>query len=360
MSSIKITEENLWQYYEKVSEYEAACKFCSLIYIFVVQDIFLLHVREQHNEIARYEETYKGQQEWPWTCFKYNDTSTSQCLLCRKNFQSDFQSLVHHLRQKHFKTEEDFVSHGWEWKYCKRTNDFTVECSIHSDCSREYNINIHYKLNEHIISKHSGELRDARGIHDVVLSSESILKLNTIEIDKNMWQYYTKLSSCQANCRYCTYQCQYTYIERLSAHIQQEHEAVFKWEETHIKSEHQEPWMYFKYLYAYMSDKDELSIPYAKCLMCRELFVITPNCLTTHLSEKHSKEKHISTNNHWVMKYFRLEQEKKTDDTDKTKCTICYKNIFNSINPSMSGHIIKNHPKQLQRCISRKNMKKLL
>nr|XP_012220500.1 PREDICTED: uncharacterized protein LOC105671143 [Linepithema humile] len=288
MSEVIVTEKNVWQYYERVSNYEAKCRLCRQNYVYVYST-FRLHITAKiHDDITTYEETCKGRQEWPWTCYKYNDTF-SQCLFCRKNFQSDFQSLASHLHHKHVNEVKNYVLHDWIYKYCTKVGDFKVQCT---ECIQKLHITLHQNLNIHIVSKHSEELRNAQETRDIVLSSKSVMNLKTIEVKENMWEYYTKLSSFEAKCKYCTYKVKYIFIKHLSMHVKKWHKSLSEWEQA---DENQKPWIYFKYSYEYTFDKNIL---HSECLMCGEFFLTTLESTKTHLSQ-HSEELHDFIRDHW-------------------------------------------------------------
>nr|XP_012220498.1 PREDICTED: uncharacterized protein LOC105671142 isoform X1 [Linepithema humile] len=173
------------------------------------------------------------------------------------------------------------------------------------------------------------------------------MNLKTIEVKENMWEYYTKLSSFEAKCKYCTYKVKYIFIKHLSMHVKKWHKSLSEWEQA---DENQKPWIYFKYAYEYTFDENIL---HSECLMCGEFFLTTLESTKTHLSQ-HSEELHDFIRDHWVMKYFI-----KSDDTTKFKCTICCKNITIFIDSKVSHHIIVSHPKELHLSISIKSMQKL-
>ncbi|XP_012232178.1 uncharacterized protein [Linepithema humile] len=347
MSEIKVTKENVWQYCEKVSDYQAKCRICRQKYIYV-DPKFREHTKDRHPEIFKYEETCKGRQEWPWICFKYNDTSTSQCLLCRQNFQPDFQSLASHLHQKHFNEVKNYVLHAWIWKYFKKSSDFQLKCN---ECSGKYSMILKKNLSNHIVINHSEELRYAQETRDVVHSSISVCNSKVIEVKENMWEYYSKLPNFRARCKSqnCTFECHYISHVLLLVHIDEKHKAILEWENEHID---QKPWMYFKYSFEYISDK---KILYSECLICDEFFLVDRESTTTHMLQKHSEEELRNfIDNPWMMKYFI-----QSDDTTEFKCTICCKNITININSVLSDHIIENHLEKLHLNISTKNKEKL-
>nr|XP_012232179.1 PREDICTED: uncharacterized protein LOC105677876 isoform X1 [Linepithema humile] len=345
MSEIIVTRENVWQYFEKVSDYQAKCKICAQKYIYI-NSTFHQHIKRKHAEIFHYEETCKGRHEW--LCFKYNDTLTSQCLFCRQNFQSDFQFLAYYLHQKHVNEVENYVLYDWTWKYCTRISDFQIKCTV---CTQELYIPLPQNLNKHIVNKHSEELKNAQETCDITLSSESVMNSNIMEVKENMWKYYTKLPNFRTRCKLqnCNFECNYISSTYFSIHIHEKHKAIFKWKNAHND---QKPWIYFNYSFEYISDKEIL---YSKCLMCGEFFLVDCESTTTHLLQKHSEEELRNfIDNPWIMKYFKV-----SDDTAEIKCTICCKNITINIFPFVSDHIIENHLEELHFNISTKDMKKL-
>nr|XP_012215730.1 PREDICTED: uncharacterized protein LOC105668124 [Linepithema humile] len=344
MAEIIITKKNVWQYYEKVSDYKVKCRFCRQKYTYVKLN-FREHIINNHSDIKKYEETHKGRQEWPWICFKYNDTSTSQCLFCRENIESDFKSLKSHLHQKHVNEVKNYVLYDWIWKYCTR-NNFKIKCTY---CSEEFSIYLQgYNLKIHI-ERHSEELRNVRERCDIVLSSESVNISKSIELNENMWVYYNKLPFFRAKCKWenCAFECDYINDDLLS-HIRKNHEAIYKWER---EDGNKKSCKYLKYWCEYIFDKE---IPHSECLMCGEFLTVSES-IETHISEKHSvEEERYIVDDHWTMKYFR-----ESDDNDEVKCTICCKKITINFDNVMFIHTMRWHLKELQSIISKKATDKL-
>nr|XP_012221190.1 PREDICTED: uncharacterized protein LOC105671529 isoform X2 [Linepithema humile] len=343
MSEISVTKENVWQYYEKVSDYQAKCRFCRNEYTYIYIN-FRKHIGK-HPRIIEYEE-YKGRQEWPWICFKYNDTSTSQCLFCCENIRSDFQFLANHLKQKHFNEVESYVLYDWTWKYFAKVNDFKIECTV---CFYDESIFLSGSIKKHIVCKHLEELKNAQETRNIALSLETVRDLKIMEIKENTWEYYTKVTYFHVKCKFqnCTYQI-HNYSLRLYAHVKQEHEVICKWEEDHINEKW--PWTYFRYSYEYIFDQ---SILFSECFFCGEFFPADKISTTTHLSDKHSATEIHNFTDNWIKKYVI-----QSTDTKKFKCTICCKNLTIDIS-EMCYHTIISHPEELQSIISRKSTQKL-
>nr|XP_012232471.1 PREDICTED: uncharacterized protein LOC105678049 [Linepithema humile] len=202
-------------------------------------------------------------------------------------------------------------------------------------------------LKQHIVTRHSEELRNARERRDIVLLSQSVINSKIIEVNENMWVHYNKLPFFRAKCKWenCAYECDYINDDALFSHILNNHEA-YKWENGNQIS-----CRYLKYWCEYIFDKE---IPHSECLMCGE-FLTVSECIATHISKKHSvEEKRNIIDDHWIMKYF-----KQCDDTDEVKCTICCKIITINIKPEVSSHTMTCHPEELQSIISKKATDKL-
>nr|XP_012221281.1 PREDICTED: uncharacterized protein LOC105671574 isoform X1 [Linepithema humile] len=343
MSEISVTRENVWQYYEKVSDYQAKCRFCRNEYTYTYIN-FSKHIKK-HPCIIEYEE-YKGRQEWPWICFKYNDTSTSQCLFCCENFRSNFQFLANHLKQKHSNKVESYVLYDWTWKYFAKVNDFKIECTV---CIYSESCILSSNIRKHLVQKHLKELKTAQETRDIALSLETVQNLKSMEIKENMWEYYTKVTYFQVKCKFQNTHLFFNYNLQFYMHVKQKHEEICKWEEDHKIEKW--PWMCFKYSYEYISDK---SILFSECFLCGDFFPADKISTTTHLSDKHSATGMRNFTDNWIIKYVI-----QSADTRKFKCTICCKNLTIDISSEMYYHTIKSHPEELQSIISRKDTQKL-
>nr|XP_012221210.1 PREDICTED: uncharacterized protein LOC105671540 isoform X2 [Linepithema humile] len=361
MSEIIVTKENVWQYYEKLSDWVAKCKFCANKYMYIDDRWFYEHIQRTHQEIFEYE-TYEGRQEWPWIYFKYAYSYTHplsnictlylKCLLCGVNCDhSTIESLVNHLRNhsNNKKELEDYVFHDWVKKYCTKCTDFTMDCNL---CFlSKYNFSLENHLNEHITT-HSDNLGNELETYDIVTSLEYVQDSKIIEIQTNMWEYYyNNLPYFQAKCKFCVFQCCYVDIINLHSHIETEHKKIFDCEK--ILEGAKSPWMYFKYSYQYISNKYRF---YSICLICGVIFPFTMKSLKNHLTHQHSDEElknYTGIFHDWIWKYCR-----QSDDNNEVKCNICCKNVSVYISTAMY-HAIKEHPEELQRNISKKKTQKL-
>nr|XP_012231368.1 PREDICTED: uncharacterized protein LOC105677368 isoform X2 [Linepithema humile] len=197
----------------------------------------------------------------------------------------------------------------------------------------------------HIKSKHSEELRNVRERSNIVLLSEFVINSKIKEVNENMWVYYNKLSFSRAKCKYCVYECNYCFNE-LFIHMKKKHKAIFELERAH---QNQEPWIYFKYSYEYISDK---KILHSECLTCGK-FLTDSEFIQTHILEEHSIQKRNFIYK-WEMKYC-----KQSDVTNEVKCTICCEMITIKFSPEVSSHTMECHTEKLQPIISKKATDKL-
>nr|XP_012224431.1 PREDICTED: uncharacterized protein LOC105673402 [Linepithema humile] len=63
------TKKHIWEYYIKLSDFEAQCKYCENKYNYIDNGNFIRHIAKLHEEIWKYEEGGKLRKR-PWMYFK--------------------------------------------------------------------------------------------------------------------------------------------------------------------------------------------------------------------------------------------------------------------------------------------------
>ncbi|XP_067213426.1 uncharacterized protein [Linepithema humile] len=328
MSPNIITNKNVWEYYTKVSDFKAKCKYCKYTYLYKDSSNFKTHIKK-HKEISEDEEEKKLIR---WKYFKYLNQYSSQCVICNTDVPSTTESVEHHL-SLHSEEQKNYYVYGTDWTLRFRTekNDKIVECNI---CHKNISLCISKSLDYHIKKKHLDKLKNTQEAYDTVGSSERVSSLQTdtmsprIITNKNVWEYYTKVSDFKAKCKYC----ENTYFYKDSSNFK-----------THIKihkeiSEDEEKnklirWKYFKYLNQYSS----------QCVICNTDVPSTTESVEHHLSLHSEEQKNYYVyGTDWTLR-FRTEKNDKIEE-----CNICHKNISLSISKSLDYHTKNKHLDKLK------------
>ena len=148
--SLYITnKKQVWDYFIKLSDYEAQCMFCENKYCYAINSYFKSHVARNHTDIWKYEEERKLIR-WPWQYFKYFNKSRSQCIICDATVLCTTKSVKNHLNL-HSSQQQDNIYQSWQHKYWTRKDDFVVECNI---CQNNVTLSISRSLNYHLKMAH--------------------------------------------------------------------------------------------------------------------------------------------------------------------------------------------------------------
>ncbi|XP_067210298.1 uncharacterized protein [Linepithema humile] len=332
------TKKHIWEYYTKLTDFKAQCKYCEVKHIYINDSSFKRHIRLFHKKILEFEEEKKLIKE-PWMYFKYSDQLLLQCIICDADILSTSKSedLEDHLSSHSEEQRKNHILQNWKRKYWTQRNDFEVECDI---CNNNISLQIHRHLDFHIRNRHSDKLKIMQETHEPVDSSERVSSLETnitfmpldIATKKHIWEYYINLTDFKAQCKYCEIKYIYINDQNFKRHIRKFHIKILEFEEE--KKLIKGPWMYFKY-------SDQLL---SQCIICDADILSTSKSedLEDHLNS-HSEEQrknHILQN--WKRKYW-------TQRNDfVVECSICNNNISLDIIKNLDFHIRKTHLDKLK------------
>nr|XP_012224428.1 PREDICTED: uncharacterized protein LOC105673399 [Linepithema humile] len=149
------TKENIWEYYIKLADFEAQCKFCENKYNYIDNGNFIRHIAKLHEEIWKYEEGGKLRKR-PWMYFKYSNQLFSQCIICDSKVLSTSKFVGDHLNLHSKDQQNSHTFRSWTEKYWIQRNDFVVECNI---CHDNLPLSIQECLDSHIKETHSDKLK---------------------------------------------------------------------------------------------------------------------------------------------------------------------------------------------------------
>nr|XP_012218878.1 PREDICTED: uncharacterized protein LOC105670109 [Linepithema humile] len=326
------TKERLWLYYIILSDFKIKCRSCKNKYCYINITHFRVHLKKKHKKVFKYEEK-KKLKEWLWRYFKYFNKLFLQCIICSVNVQSKFESLVNHLRSHSKKQLKDHVSHSWLRKYCIKSGDFEMKCSI---CRKNLSSSIERNLNYHLKIKHLDILEKTQETCDTIGSSERVLSLvtDTMSMPSNttrkseLWQNYTKLLDFQLKCGICKLRYCYFFIMEFNQHVKKIHEKIYKYENDKYRERQSKPWIYFKYF-------NEL---HSQCIICGVTVPSNSNSLVKHLRLHFSSTLDNYKYRGWPWKYFT-----KCDDFE-VECSICFSNLPSYTMSSISHHMKNIHP----------------
>nr|XP_012225737.1 PREDICTED: uncharacterized protein LOC105674168 [Linepithema humile] len=328
MSPTIITYKNVWEYYTKVSDFKAKCKYCRNTYRYKNSSHFKTHI-QIHKEISEDEEKKKLIR---WKYFKYLNQYSSQCVICNTDVPSTTESIEHHL-SLHPEEQQKNNIYGTDWTLRFRTekNNNIVECNI---CHKDISLPIKNSLDYHIKMKHSNTLKNTQEAYDTVGSSERVSSLRTdtmslkIITNKNVWEYYTKVSDFKAKCKSCGNTYCYKNSTNFKSHIKI-HKEISEDEEKKKLIR----WKYFKYL-------NKL---YSQCIICNRDVPSTIKSVKHHLSLHSKKEQknyiHVTD---WTWRFW----TEKNDN--KVECNICHKDISLFIHKNLDNHIKTKHSNTLK------------
>lgn len=147
-----VNKNNLWEYYVKLLDFKAKCKFCEKKYSSINVSTFKRHMARNHQEIWKYEERRKLLR-LPWIYFIYLNELHSHCIICNASVLSTFESVRNHL---HSHSKEQWKNHSWPWKYFTNRDDFLVECNI---CQKNVLLSFPSCLRSHITKAHSDKIK---------------------------------------------------------------------------------------------------------------------------------------------------------------------------------------------------------
>nr|XP_012230658.1 PREDICTED: uncharacterized protein LOC105676981 [Linepithema humile] len=348
MSLSIATRMNVWDYYMKLPNLKAQCKFCENRYDYITPINFQRHIETQHQEIWKYEEKRKlecyldshikrihsdklknmletcntvdssesvslhqtdtmslrhvGTQhpeiwkyeeerklmKWPWMYFKYLNNLYSQCVICCANILSTSECVKDHLNSHSEEQQKNYyIYRVWPWKYCTQRGDFIVKCNI---CCNNLSLSVCSHLDSHIKKMHSDKLKIMQETHNTVNSSKHV---SSFEMDP---------MSLKDSC---------IEISNFWVHIKEMHKKIFNLEEK-FRSLHGPSRTYFKYF-------NSMTL---MCIICNKNVLFLSECLEDHLYS-HSREELIKhTFHHWLWKYC----EKKNNFV--VECDICHNNFF--------------------------------
>lgn len=285
MSDHIITEENVWNYYIKLPNCTALCKFCPEVYPYLSLEHFQLHLKNiDHIECIKSIIKRKRETE---TLEIYFNRFHSKCYICGAGV------LYHEFRKhvKHWHGEQDTLVIDYEIQlntkeYWQPLNDFTGKCKL---CKSDdiFSYFMPAKLNDHIISH---------------------LKKSTIITSENkLWDFYTKLENFQVKCNMChVFRSDYISTTNFIEHVRDEHAEIFSYEE---ENRGDWPWMYYKYNAKYTS----------KCLLCFDIYSSTLfDYVKLHMDYSHPPETldQERYNCNWAWKYL------KKNDNNEMKCNV--------------------------------------
>nr|XP_012219788.1 PREDICTED: uncharacterized protein LOC105670699 [Linepithema humile]XP_012219797.1 PREDICTED: uncharacterized protein LOC105670699 [Linepithema humile] len=322
-------KKHVWEYYVKLSDFEAQCKFCENKYIYLGDQNLKRHMALHHIKIWKYEEE-KTVIKGPWMFFKYLYKSYSQCVICDAHVLSTFKYVENHLSSHSEKQRENHTFRSWPWKYSTNRDDFVVECNI---CNRDVSLHVHANLDIHIKLKHWDKLKNTQKIHDTVGASECVSSLQTdtssksltIVTQKHFWKYFVKLPDFKAQCMFCENKYNYINTANFFNHTKKYHKKILKYEQERklIKI----PWMYFKYL----------NKSHSQCIICDANVLSTSESVENHLSSHSEKQRKNYILCGWPYKY-----STKINDF-VMECNICNKNVLLSVYNYLDAHIKEKH-----------------
>nr|XP_012221829.1 PREDICTED: uncharacterized protein LOC105671885 [Linepithema humile] len=322
-------KKHVWEYYVKLSDFEAQCKFCENRHIYLKDGDLKTHMANHHIKIWKYEEE-KTIIKGPWMSFKYLRKSYSQCIICNAHVLSTFEYVKNHLSSHSEKQRENHTFRSWPWKYSTKKDDFVVECNI---CNKNVFVQVHNYLDVHIKVKHWDKLKNTQETHDTVGSSECVSSLQTnttsksltIVTKKHLWKYFVKLPDFKAQCMFCENIYYYINNGNFYNHMENYHDKFLKYEQERklIKL----PWMYFKYL----------NKSHSQCIICDANVLSTSESVENHLGSHSEKQRknHIFCSLLW--KY-----STKRDDF-VVECNICNKNVSLHVPANLDVHIKGKH-----------------
>nr|XP_012219376.1 PREDICTED: uncharacterized protein LOC105670432 [Linepithema humile] len=330
MSLSIITNKNVWEYYTKVSDFKAKCKSCENTYFYKNSSNFKTHIKI-HKEISEDEEKTKLIR---WKYFKYLNQYSSQCVICNTDVPSTTESVEHHLNLHSEEQQKNYYVYGTNWTLRFRTeiNDNIVEFNI---CHKNIFLSISKSLDYHTRNKHLDTLKNTQEAYDTVGSSERVSSLQTdtmslsIITNKNVWEYYTKVSDFKAKCKSCENTYLYKDSSNFKTHIKIHKEISEDEEKTKLIR-----WKYFKYLNQYSS----------QCVICNTDVPSTTESVEHHLSlhsEQQQKNYYVYGTN-WTLRF-------RTEINDNiVECNICHKNISLCFSKSLDYHTRNKHLDKLK------------
>nr|XP_012224328.1 PREDICTED: uncharacterized protein LOC105673341 [Linepithema humile] len=186
------TKENIWEYYIKLADFEAQCKFCENKYNYIDNGNFIRHIAKLHEEIWKYEEGGKLRKR-PWMYFKYSNQLFSQCIMCDSKVLSTSKFVGDHLNLHSKEQQNNHIFRSWTEKYWIQRNDFVVECNI---CHDNLPLSIQECLDSHIKETHSDKLKNMQETLDPVGSLD---RISSHETDTT----FISLKDCHVLLRRC-------------------------------------------------------------------------------------------------------------------------------------------------------------
>nr|XP_012215920.1 PREDICTED: uncharacterized protein LOC105668249 [Linepithema humile]XP_012215928.1 PREDICTED: uncharacterized protein LOC105668249 [Linepithema humile] len=322
-------KKHVWEYYVKLSDFEAQCKFCENKYIYLRDEYLKPHMAINHIKIWKYEEE-KTIIKGPWMFFKYLNKSCLQCVICDTHVLSTFEYVENHLSTHTEKQRENHTFRSWPWKYLTKRDDFVAECNI---CNKNISLQVYDYLVIHIKVKHWDKLKNTQETHDAVGSSQCVSSLQTntsskslkIVTKKHLWKYFVKLPDFKAQCMFCKNKYNYISTINFRNHMEKYHKKTLIYEQE--RKLMKLPWMYFKYL-----NKSHL-----QCIICDANVLSTSESVENHLSSHSEKQRKNHILSSWPYKY----STKKDDFV--AECNICNKNISLQVHDYLDIHIKVKH-----------------
>nr|XP_012234190.1 PREDICTED: uncharacterized protein LOC105678999 isoform X2 [Linepithema humile] len=322
MSEIIITKDNLWKYFERITEekFRANCKKCGESFTYITDTAFLAHLRTKKHQKYFVDEANKNLEEEPYI---YYDQLKQQCEVCDKNVLYErFEAHV----QDHFEEEMAYYEARRTIKeHMIQHDNFEAKCGV-ENCDDIILLQIIPPLIYHLESKHRNELeyiqKDATRVPTKVTNREELLQNYTLHTE-----YF------HAKCNFCNYKEYYVDTVKFHEHLKNDHNEVYSYENAKKGF----PWEHFKYY-----DEDNL-----QCLLCRNLHteVFMLEWLTDHIYSYHNRTYYATLHNRnssdMTWKYIDISGD------FQVRCRLCSAENKLDINfTKLNDHIVKTHLKE--------------